>query len=467
MNEEIRNWKDSEALERYKIISPLMDESLDKAKKIMLRKEIAQSNGISEKTLRRYEAALIKDGFNGLRPKSRDGHRTGALPENFKDLLSEAIQLKREVPTRSVSQIIFILEGEGRVPSGVLKRSTLQRYLFNEGFGRKQMRQYNDARKSSTKRFCKPNRMMLVQADIKYGPFLPIGKDGKMVRTYLSSIIDDHSRHLLFSEFFDNQEGAVIEESYRKAILLCGKFDATYTDNGKQYISAQLQHSLAQLGIRVKHAPVRSGKSKGKIERLHRTVDQFIEEQKVKKVKTLEELNHYWECFREEYYEKKPHDGIKEYYESMGVEVPAKGISPLEEWNRDKRALVYIDTSVVGNAFLHHETRIIDKAGCISFKGQTYEVSVDLIGAKVEIFYDPMDTSTITVKYRDMDPIEAKPVKIGEYCSKQTPLPVSMQQESPVTSRFLDVVENKHRESRKLRTDAISYGSYTKEDEDT
>ena len=35
---------------------------------------------------------------------------------------------------------------------------------------------YRDARGSSSKRFCKPHRMMLVQGDIKYGPKLPIGK---------------------------------------------------------------------------------------------------------------------------------------------------------------------------------------------------------------------------------------------------------------------------------------------------
>ena len=51
---------------------------------------------------------------------------------------------------------------------GVLKRSTLGRYLYRAGFGVKQMQMYQDARESSSKRFCKPHRMMLLQGDIKY-----------------------------------------------------------------------------------------------------------------------------------------------------------------------------------------------------------------------------------------------------------------------------------------------------------
>ncbi len=64
----------------------------------------------------------------------------------------------------------MILELENRVAPGVLKRSTLERHVYKAGFGKKQMRMYADARNSSSKRFCKPHRMMLLQGDIKYGP---------------------------------------------------------------------------------------------------------------------------------------------------------------------------------------------------------------------------------------------------------------------------------------------------------
>ena len=54
---------------------------------------------------------------------------------------------------------------------------------------------------------------------------------------------------------------AIVEDTFRKVILKAGKFDAAYFDNGSQYVAKQLKYSLARLGITVRHAPVRSGKS--------------------------------------------------------------------------------------------------------------------------------------------------------------------------------------------------------------
>lgn len=463
--ETITTWQDEMALHRYQLIAPLLDETLDKAQLVQKRKEVALANDISEKSLRRYENAFRTSGFNGLRPADRSSHLPSSLPENFPDLLQEAIQLKREVPSRSVSQIIFILEGEGLAAPGELKRSTLQRHLYQSGFGRKQMQKYQESRNSSSKRFCKPHRMMLLQADIKYGPKLPIGKNGAKVQTYLSSIIDDHSRYVLESCFYDNQEQAIVENTFHKAILKYGAFDAAYCDNGKQYLSRQLFLSASMLGIRILHARPYSGQSKGKIEKFHQVVDDFIAEAKVKKIKTLEELNRYWTYYLEDYYQIQPHEGIKEYYESLGSTVPEKGISPETEWNRDSRQLCYIDAERVGEAFLHHETRMVDKGGCITFKNQLYEVSAALIGAQVMISYDPMAPESILVHYKNMEPIKARPVKIGEFCDPKPELPWSMQPQEPETSRFLDVLEKQH-ESRKARmTNAISFGTYRKDGE--
>lgn len=186
------------------------------------------------------------------------------MPDNYEEILMEAVQLRREVPKRSIEQIIQILEMEERVAPGVLKRPTLQRHMYQAGFGAAHMNVYQEARKSSSRRFCKPHRMMLIQGDIKYGPRLPIGKNGAMVQTYLSSAIDDHSRMILFSRFYDNQEESIVEDTFRKAILKFGHFDQCYFDNGSQYTAKQIKRSLAKLSIKVSHAPVRSGKSKRK-----------------------------------------------------------------------------------------------------------------------------------------------------------------------------------------------------------
>lgn len=457
-------WREDEAVSRFSLISPLLDEGLDEARRIQIRNDIAERNGLSVRTIYRYEKAYHEGGFGGLKPKERGS--TIALPDNFQSLLDEAIQLRREVPSRSVKKIIDILELEGKVAPGVLKRSTLQRHLADAGFSERHMRMYKDARKSSSKRFCKPHRMMLTQADIKYGMKLPIGKNNAMVQTYLSSILDDHSRLILESTFYDNQEAPIVAETIKKAILRHGKMDAVYFDNGSQYVARQLRKSLAILGIRINFAPIKSGKSKGKIEKFHQVVDSYLDEARAKKIKTLEELNEYWQIFLEEYYHKEPHNGIREYYKGLGVTVPPEGITPRQEWNRDKRQLTFMDAGIVAKAFLNHEERLVDKGACISFQGQKYETKPSLIGCRVNISYDPAAPEIITVSYPGIEAFTAKPLDIGSYCDKTPALPLSMQEAEAKTSRLLDALEKRRNENRQMRTDAISFSSYGKEASD-
>ena len=192
-------------------------------------------------------------------------------------------------------------------------------------------------------------------------------------------------------------------------------------------------------------------------------VDAFNREAKLKNIRTLEELNRLWTVFYGEYYHKKAHSGISEYYESLGAAVPVEGITPLQEWNRDSRPLKFVDVSVVAEAFLHHEERKVDKGGCISFRGTKYETKASLIGHKVEISYDPVNVEKITVSCPGYGPFTAVPVNIGEYCDKRPALPAAMQEQVPSTSRFLDALEAKHADSRISMTNALSFKTYRKE----
>ena len=130
---------------------------------------------------------------------------------------------------------------------------------------------------------------------------------------------------------------------------------------------------------------------------------------------------------------------------------------------RDSRPLTYLDVSVVSEAFLHHETRKVDKGACISFRGRKYETKPSLIGYKVEISYDPAAPETITVSYPGYEPFTAQPVRIGEFCDKNPTLPAPMQEQTPTTSRFLDALEKKNSESTRQMADAISFASYRME----
>ena len=456
-SKEIRDWRDDQALKRLE-----MNPDLDDAKRAQMREAIAEKNNLTTRSLYRYEKYYREDSFDGLRPMNRQMRRSAKLPENYDEIVGQAIQLKKEVPKRSVRQIIKILEIEGWASPGVLKASTLQRYLYNAGLGKKQMRKYTEARETSSRRFCRPHRMELIQGDIKYGPKIR-DKDGKLIKTYLSSLIDDHSRYILQSEFYDNQRAEIVEDTFHKAVLKHGGFDCGYLDNGGQYITDRLQQSCGRLGIRLLHAKPRNAEGKGKIEKFHQVVDSFIAEIRVAHVHSVEELNERWKYYLEEEYQKEAHDGIREYYEAMDVSVPESGITPEQEWNRDARKLTFIDVGTIAGAFMRHETRRIDKAGCFSFGGMLYEASTALAGAAVEIVYDPLHTEEIEVRYQGIAPIKAKRVRIGPFADKKPPVPVGMTDQMPETSRLLDALEKKYKEDHRLLADAISFVGYGKE----
>ena len=460
-SKEVRNWRNEEALERYRMIAPLLDPELDSGKRCMLREQIAEREDISVRTVYRYERQYKEGHFEGLLPKPREKRRTQKLPDNWDEIVAEAVQLRKEVPKRSVRQLIVILESEDYAPPGVIKQSTLQRYLQDAGMSKKALKRYTEDRKPSSKKFCRDHRLELYQGDIKYGPVI-VDRDGNKIQTYVSSVIDDHSRLILQSEWYDNQHKEIVEDTVHKAVLKYGVFDRFYVDNGKQYISIQLQKSCARLGIRVMHAPPFSGKSKGKVERFHQTVDRFIAELAVAPVHSIAEMNEKWKYFLEEDYQKKPHDGIAGYYRSKGADVPKGGITPIQEWNRDTRKLKFLDSGTVSEAFTRIETREIDKTGCFEFKGVTYEASIAYSGLRVEIAYDPLNTQTVEVRHGKLEVIRAHPVQIGPHASKEPVLPAGMTERKAERSRFLDALEKKYKEDHKMQADALSFGDYGK-----
>lgn len=141
----MKDQKKAEAIaaERVQLLSPLLAEGLDPAKAMALKRQICEQTGLSERTLRRYLAKYREEGFGGLRPKGKGRQPSEATIPN--DVLEQAILLRREVPGRSVAQLIQILEWEGRIEPGQIRRSTLQERLAERGYSTRHMRMYADS----------------------------------------------------------------------------------------------------------------------------------------------------------------------------------------------------------------------------------------------------------------------------------------------------------------------------------
>lgn len=151
------------AVERMQLISPLLADGIDPGKAKELKKAICEQTGLSERTLRRYLSAYRAEGFAGLRPQGKGQRQTAEAITPY--LLEQAILLRREVPSRSVAQIIQILEWEGLAKPGEIKRSTLQEKLMENGYSTRHMRLYSTSGLAA-RRFQHKQRNQLWQADI-------------------------------------------------------------------------------------------------------------------------------------------------------------------------------------------------------------------------------------------------------------------------------------------------------------
>lgn len=434
---------DDIAATRLQMITPLLDESLDANQIIELKKKISEDNNLSYRSVSRYLAAYRTEGFAGLKPKTGYKRKSSNLPDDFPEVVEQAIILRRECPTRSVTDIIRILELEGTVKPGAVHRSTLQRHLQAKGFGASQVKLYSK-KGAASRRFEKQHRCMLFQGDIKYGPYLPIGKDGAMKQAYLSVFIDDATRYIVAAKFYDNQTVEIIEDSLRSAIMHYGKPDKIYVDNGKQYRSDWLKKACGRLGIRLLFAKPYHPEGKGKVEAFNRRVDAFLSEVALNKPKTLEDLNDALELWINEYYHKSVHSSLD-------------GLTPEVAFRGDKRALRFVDAQELAEAFLHTETRLVDKTGCVSFKGKKYDVGTKLMGRQVEIHYDPTWTDEIEIHHKDFESFKAKVQVIGANCGTRQSLPDELTSLEPEGSRLLAGLNSANTTRRTHGEKAVSY----------
>lgn len=432
---------------RVQMLAPLMENGLDPAKANQIRTRICEETGLSERTIRRYMEKYRIEGFNGLKPNGkRPVNREDPIPPH---VLDQAILLRREVPGRSVSQIIQILEWEGKAALGQIKRSTLQEKLSERGYSSRHMKMYSQSG-TAARRFQKMHRNKLWHSDIKYGPYLPIGPDGTKKQVYLVLFVDDCSRLVLHGEFYPVMDQVIVEDCFRKAIQKYGVPEAVYFDNGKQYRTKWMARACSKMGIRLMFAKPYSPESTGKPERINRVVDSFLSEVALEKPQTLDKLNMLFWVWLEECYQRKSHSALE------------GKVSPETAYRSDKKPLKFLEPEVVANAFLHCEDRKVDKVGCISFDGEKYEVGLTFIGCTVDVIYDPADTSELTIEYPGHAPFKAKKLVIGERAGQRPKLPDSMNVVPAESSRLLSAASKKNQQRQSQHATAISYRSVSK-----
>ncbi|MDR1665222.1 MAG: DDE-type integrase/transposase/recombinase [Clostridiales bacterium] len=441
---EKHNKHDETAFERYKIISPVLlaiEENADSGKIGLLKSEACGLAGVSRKTINRWLNRYAQDSIDGLKYQSGSVASRKLIPG---ELVKEAVLLRREVPSRSVPQIIEILEMEGKAPKGFLKRSTLQDRLREAGYAKAQMKLYQSPG-IAARRFTRLERNDMWQADIKHCGFI------KSKELYFVGFIDDATRYIIHGEFYHDFDQSIVEDSLRKAILKHGIPKRLYFDNGKQFRNKWMERACAVLDIKLIFTAPYSPEAKGKIERFNRTLDSFLAESDLKRPQDLSEINILFNVWLAECYHNKEHSGIN--------------TSPETAYTSSKSPLRFLPADTVARAFLRLEQRKVDKSGCISFQAKKYEVGVIYIGRTVDIVYDPADTSILTVEDNHFNTsFRIKELIIGTHTGPRPKLPEHMIDIKPETSRLLDEKQKRYEKHRLSAQRAISYAQINKED---
>ena len=426
------------AIERYELIKDLLDESLDPSKRKQIRENISKNIKISERTLRRYYNRYKAYGIEGLIKKQSSKKGSSVVPEN---VIQESIRLRRELPTRSIQTIIRILEMEGLVEVGFLKKSTLQEQLAKHGYSKRKMLTYSQEVKPTARRFQKQHVNELWQSDIKYGP--RIGEKP----TYMVCFLDDKSRNIMHSEFYYDFSQAIVRDCFTKAVIKYGLPKSVYFDNGKQFKNQSISNACIALGIRLLYARPYSPESKGKMERFNQTVDSFINEVNIHNIKDIDELNRLYNAWIEECYVTQPHSSLENK-------------TPRQCYEEDDYQVKLVSKEILKDAFLCYAKRKVDKSGCISLNGIKYQFNhgLALVTEIVDIYYDPIDLEEIKIKSERLGLEEtAKKLNIESYSAKKPKVPENMTVKSPERSRLLDAVEKKYEEAKNNDYNMISF----------
>ena len=383
------------ALFRYALIREAADESLTPRERGALVRELAGQEHrdlsgvvvpVSRVSLDRWVRAYRGGGFEALFPAPR-APKLRTAPE----VLELAAALKREKPARTAAQVVRILRKHvGDAPSA----RTVQRH-----FARLELNTTGAGAPRVFGRFEAAARNDRWTGDALHGPLIAGRK------TYLFAFIDDHSRALVAYRWSHAEDTLRLQAALRSGLRARGVPKVVYLDNGSAMISKQLLRALAVTGIRLTHSKPGEPAGRGKIERFFRTVrDQFLVElstpQALADVGDVAGLNALFTAWVETVYHHQVHSETRQ-------EPLARFLAAGPPDLPDPQLLV--------EAFWWSHQRLVTKTATINLLGNVYQVDAALVGRKVELVFDPLDMTELTVRYQGRDMGRALPHKITRH----------------------------------------------------
>ena len=314
-----------------------------------------KSFGVS--TLERWYYRYRKHGLRGLHPNVRsDRGRARQLDAKLQELVAD---IRREYPSASAVLIARTLKKKGLVSE--LTPTTLRRFYAQRGLTRGAR---EPAPGAVRLRWQAERPHALWHGDVCHGPTLSLG--GRRVPLRIHGMLDDCSRALIALEPLETEREVDMLEVFIRALLIHGKPDALYLDNGATYRGHALRLACERLGITLIHAQPHDPQARGKMERFWRTLrEQCLDF--IGTASSLHDVRVRLVAFADEYH-RTPHSGLMG--ECPGTVVSTEAAKPIEE----KELRDALTTSV---------RRRVRTDSTLSISGKTYQVREAFLGGRV------------------------------------------------------------------------------------
>jgi len=402
----------AEALFRYRVLVPLLEESAALSLRRRVAERAAQPHPhpcgeqvrVAPRTLWTWLRRFRQGGLMALHPHQRKDK--GVLRALSPEVLARAEQLRKELPSRWTSTVLDILVREQTLKKEQAPhRATLDRQLRRRGASRRQLQVLGE------KRTCKLAFAAfgdLWVGDYHHGPKIRL-PDGRVTTAKLGAFIDHNTRYPVADRWYVNEELSSLRDTLLRALLVFGIPKVVYTDRGAVYRAEQLAYSLAAIGAQLVHSRPYYSQGRGVIERWWQLADAFQAEIEAREeLCTIHELNCLWEAFRTLRY-------LDAVHSDLGI-TPAQAI---EKWVPRP-----LDPTVARELFLCRADRIVHpKDGCVSVEGRRFLCDASLRGQKITLRYDPMDLSFVLVFVDGVRMGRALPQPTGRLAQEPPPAP--------------------------------------------
>ena len=323
-------------------------------------------------------------GYQGLAGKSArtDAGKSRSIDEELGLWLLDAVAKSPDTP---LSVLYRHWDEHGReLPS----LSSVQRFLASRGYDRRSLKA-GRLESGPQKAFEAPAPNDLWMVDFACGPTLRT-VDGKATATHLCVLLDDHSRLIPFAAYYLAGNTAAFLDCLKQAVLRRGLPLKLYTDQGKPFVNHHARIVCANLGIRLLHAKPYHAWSKGKVERVIKTIQMDFEltlRLEGGHVHSVAELNTAFSRWIATTYHLRVHSSTD--------------MTPHERFTRHAHPLRAVEQpDKIDPLFYTRLERSVRKDGTVTLGKKLFEVNLALRALKVELRFDPILMDRVEVWHK-------------------------------------------------------------------